>query len=412
MLLSPRGRAVAAASRRNAAAPRPDRFLGLEGARWRQLGWSAAGAAVGAGIIGLSSRVAAATLTPAFLQLGAGPVASLGLLAMVPVVGPALGALIGGSTLAYCASALLLATTLGTLMAAQDDSSVGLQWGAAHLAVGLALSPLLLATPTVAVALCAVGVAVGLSALLTARLQAGRTTWQGAVWGVTLACAVGPMGAQLALGGSAAAALGHVARVVSSGAILTAAYTAYCQWSRLVSNNTAFLERFMVPQAALEGARLDLEGEPQPTVFGANQALNDAVTACRLHARQGVPLGMFKVLLEGPRGSGKTRVAEAIARALHVPLFAVGEASLSLPGGAAHPSPRCWSSLPRRVSTAAASAARGAVLRRGRQPVPRPRRLPAGHRRRDARHCPVNDPHRTAGLPGPLQGHPAVPRTP
>ncbi|RYF12534.1 MAG: hypothetical protein EOO40_01025, partial [Deltaproteobacteria bacterium] len=95
----------------------------------------------GSAIAGTAGAVARMTLTPYLLQLTAP--SGAGLLAALPVLGPALSAMIGSSIFASVASACLLATVVGTLTAPRQHGAVLLPWALAHAAMGFALSPML-----------------------------------------------------------------------------------------------------------------------------------------------------------------------------------------------------------------------------------------------------------------------------
>ncbi|HET6346110.1 MAG TPA: ATP-binding protein, partial [Myxococcota bacterium] len=144
--------------------------------------------------------------------------------------------------------------------------------------------------------------------------------------GICVGVAVAPMASSAALGASNAAAIGGCLRTVATGATFTAAYGMYAHWRNLVSDSTAFLNRFRVtPNPSL---RLDLDDELRPTVFGVGPALAELTLACAFYLKQGRPFGLQKALLHGPAGTGKTVVAQAIANRLDVPMFEPNTAQL------------------------------------------------------------------------------------
>jgi hypothetical protein len=135
------------------------------------------------------------------LSEGAGVGAQL--LSGIPVFGPILSSAINvGGVFGYVSTACMLSSVVGCLMASETPVAARLQWMLGHAAIGLALSPLWVPAAAVPAPVASVGLAcsAGLSTLLSARVCAGRSTWQTAMMGICVGVAVAPMASSAALG--------------------------------------------------------------------------------------------------------------------------------------------------------------------------------------------------------------------
>ena len=277
-----------------------------------------------AGCVAIGAAGAAVTLTPPLLSLGTQMGPAIQFLNLLPFLGAAIGAVIGSSTLSSITSACILSSVVGTVTAGREDTSIRLKWAAAHLALGFALSPICVAgaatavVPTVLLGACAAG----LSVILNNRLLNGESSWMSAIGGITLALAVGPAAAQLALGAGTATVVRHLIQMSAFGAVLSSIYAVYLNWPRLVPINTGYFEQSIVRAADVKKSVLALKSNPFPTVFGVPMEVEGLVNICRNNIRE-EKFAMTTAMLEGVRGAGKTETARGIANELGAVLAVV-----------------------------------------------------------------------------------------
>lgn len=309
---------------------------------WRQEVWTpsvqgdvlqhlrvAATALGGMAIAAGAALVSAHTIVPPLLALTEAATGLTGLFDQWPIIGPMLSSAIGvGGIFGYIAVAAVLTAVVATLLTSEGHRETVRAWGLAHLALGFSLAPLLTMGTAITspVFMGAWACAAGLSLVLSGRLYSDRTTWQAAIMGVCFGLGTAPMGAVAALGMAPEAVLGNAVKFIATGVIAAAFYSIWLNWSQLVNDSTAYLNRFAVPVS--DELRLSMADDDDGTVVGLPDAVLELVQSAEVKQRHNHPLGMMRLLLDGPAGTGKTTVVQGIANHLDIPLFSPSTAEL------------------------------------------------------------------------------------
>jgi hypothetical protein len=278
---------------------------------------------------------AARSMTPYLLSLGGSTDMLARTLNHVPIVGSLLSPLLSrGGVLGVAVSAATLFSCVQALMGQQPGTGRGAAWALAQACLGMCLSPLwmMVAAGTTPSSIVAVGLALGCIAMVSTLLNesvSGVATTQPMALSAAFGILAGaPVMAELAQGTDVKGVTGQIILTLAMGALVGAGMVAQQYYANLTSSATSFLQRAAVTHCA--DHRLNLLGEKKPTVFidaTANSALVEELKSMRANTLNNIPLGMRKVLMHGPPGTGKTVTAQAIAHWIHGELFAprVGE---------------------------------------------------------------------------------------
>jgi hypothetical protein len=291
------------------------------------------------GIIGGTAWASSQRLTPFLMSLGGSTAIVEQTLQSVPTVGSMLGPLLSrGGVLGVVLSATTLFTCVQAMMGQEPGAAQGVAWAVAQACLGLCLSPLwmMAAAGTVPSSVVAVGLAVGCTLMVNTMLNeslCGAVTTQP----MALTAAVGitagaPISAELAQGVAPGMVTGQVLLTLALGALIGAGYVTHQYYSHLSRPATSFLQKAVVHHRAEH--RLNLLQEPNPTVFldeETNTELVQELKSMRANLKQHLSLGLRKVLMHGPPGTGKTVTAQAIAHFINGEMFApnVGEVLIS-----------------------------------------------------------------------------------
>jgi hypothetical protein len=300
----------------------------------QQAGGTSANMALGCALTAGSAWTCAHTVTPFLLQLVDSAASIGGVFDQLYGVGPMLSAALGlGGVYGYVSAASVLMSIVNTLLTSEGRFQTRVNWTCAHLAVGLALAPLLTLPVPVASSLvvCASACTLGLSYVLTSRLSGERPSWEGAVMGVCLGLATAPMGAMAAMGMPAGSIFGNAAKFIGAGVTAIAVLSLWLNGTKMANDTTAYLNRFVQPTPG--NCRLDWDGEPVPDVFGCTKGISNLIRASQAYMPK--PIGRERLLLDGASGPNRRLVAHGIAHALGVPLYGPSHADLMAGSSAA-----------------------------------------------------------------------------
>lgn len=274
-----------------------------------------------AAVVAASSAAFAATITAPLAAISSAQAASTSLYSSIPWAGAFMFQMLGqaGALGALATAAPLLGLAL-TFVQADGTASDHLHWLMTHIAIGFSVSPLWILPAAqvmgaLPVAALACGCLAGVSALLNVRLEQKQASAHMLVVGVMLVLGGAPLPALLATGVSVGAAASLSALTLAGGATGLALWTLYRNFAALSDDSTAAL-RALAVRTDLSAWRLNLLGEPDPTVICGNQELLDHVTFLRQEQAARRRLGVRKILLSGAPGVGKTAISRSMGHAL------------------------------------------------------------------------------------------------
>lgn len=284
--------------------------------------------ALGLGISAGTSFACSRTVTKSLLAMSMQTQDTSMLFASLPIGGDFAAQLLGtGGSYGTLAAAACLLGVVTALFTNEPGWQQHAKTALAQAAQGFALAPLWTMTASAVAAaspalVLAIGCTLGVTLLLATRTMGAETTPTVAIAAVALALTGTPVAAQLALGAPVGEIVGSAMGKLAIGTAGAAAYVISSNLSALRDDNTSFLHRCIA--RCDPDKRLNMFHEREPTVFVDDHydSLVDELGDIRIQTRANKRVGLRKILLSGPPGTGKTEIAQAIANLTGAIMFA------------------------------------------------------------------------------------------